>query len=137
MPRKKKIGPGASEWVEEQAREEIVDAEDQEMMEIAYEVTRLLYNEYDLEMQERLAKPAHNIQEASDEDEELVNQCIQIIQQEGRASTSLLQRRLRLGYTRAARIMDSLEERGIVGPSQGARDREILIRLDGAPPENS
>jgi DNA segregation ATPase FtsK/SpoIIIE, S-DNA-T family len=45
-----------------------------------------------------------------------------------------LQRRLRLGYTRAARIMDILEERGYIGPSQGAKDREILIRMDGAPP---
>jgi len=44
---------------------------------------------------------------------------------------SLLQRRLRLGYTRAARIMDELEGRGIVGESKGAEPREILIDLDG------
>ena len=44
---------------------------------------------------------------------------------------SLLQRRLRLGYTRAARIMDELESRGIVGPSKGAEPRDILIDLDG------
>jgi S-DNA-T family DNA segregation ATPase FtsK/SpoIIIE len=44
---------------------------------------------------------------------------------------SLLQRRLRLGYTRAARIMDELEGRGIVGPSKGAEPRDILIDLDG------
>jgi len=42
-----------------------------------------------------------------------------------------LQRRLRLGYTRAARIMDELENRGIVGPSKGAEPRDILIDLDG------
>jgi S-DNA-T family DNA segregation ATPase FtsK/SpoIIIE len=45
---------------------------------------------------------------------------------------SLLQRRLRLGYTRAARIMDELEDRGIVGPSKGAEPRDILIDLDVA-----
>ena len=42
-----------------------------------------------------------------------------------------MQRRLRLGYTRAARIMDELENRGIVGPSKGAEPRDILIDLDG------
>lgn len=92
---------------------------------------------YDMEMQEKLAKPVGETQEASDEDEELIEQCINVIRQEGRASTSLLQRRLRLGYTRAARIMDALEDRGIVGPPQGSKDREILMRMDGAPPENN
>ena len=43
----------------------------------------------------------------------------------------LLQRRLRLGYTRAARIMDELEQRGVVGPSKGAEPRDILLDLDG------
>jgi S-DNA-T family DNA segregation ATPase FtsK/SpoIIIE len=90
---------------------------------------------YDTEIQEKLAKPISETQEGSDEDEELIEQCINIIRQEGRASTSLLQRRLRLGYTRAARIMDALEDRGVVGPPNGSKDREILIRLDGAPPE--
>ncbi len=90
---------------------------------------------YDTEIQEKLSKPAQVEGEASDEDEELIEKCIQVIRQEGRASTSLLQRRLRLGYTRAARVMDALEERGVVGPAQGAKDREILIRLEGAPEE--
>ena len=45
-----------------------------------------------------------------------------------------MQRRLRLGYTRAARIMDELENRGIVGPSKGAEPRDILIDLDGTAP---
>ncbi len=91
---------------------------------------------YDTDIQEKLSKNTHDRRETSEEDERLIAQCIQIIQQEGRASTSLLQRRLRLGYTRAARIMDILEERKVVGPAQGAKDREILIRLDGAPPES-
>jgi hypothetical protein len=66
----------------------------------------------------------------TDEDEELVEKCIEIIRQEKRASTSLLQRRLRLGYTRAARIVDILEQRGILGPGEGAKPREILVDLD-------
>jgi S-DNA-T family DNA segregation ATPase FtsK/SpoIIIE len=68
--------------------------------------------------------------EASDEDEELLEQCVEVIRQSNRASVSVLQRRLRIGYTRAARIMDLLEERGIVGPSRGAEPREILMDLD-------
>ena len=66
-----------------------------------------------------------------DEDEELIQQCIEVIRSEQKASVSLMQRRLRLGYTRAARIMDELENRGIVGPSKGAEPRDILIDLDG------
>jgi hypothetical protein len=54
-----------------------------------------------------------------------------VIRSEQKASVSLLQRRLRLGYGRAARIMDELENRGIVGPSKGAEPRDILIDLDG------
>ena len=69
-------------------------------------------------------------EEVSDEDEELVEKCIEIIRQEKRASTSLLQRRLRLGYTRAARVVDILEQRGILGPGEGAKPREILVDLD-------
>ena len=65
-----------------------------------------------------------------DEDEEIIQQCIEVIRSEQKASVSLLQRRLRLGYGRAARIMDELENRGIVGPSKGAEPRDILIDLD-------
>ena len=77
----------------------------------------------------------HEIQrlcEVSEEDEDLVEKCLEIIRQEKRASTSLLQRRLRLGYTRAARIVDILEQRGILGPGEGAKPREILVDLDAA-----
>jgi S-DNA-T family DNA segregation ATPase FtsK/SpoIIIE len=69
-------------------------------------------------------------EDITDEEEELVEKCLEIIRQEGKASTSMLQRRLRLGYTRAARVVDILEQRGILGPKDGAKDREILIDLD-------
>ena len=71
-----------------------------------------------------------------DADEELIQQSIQVIRDTRRASTSSLQRRLRIGYTRAARVMDILEERGIVGPPRGADPREILIDLDAEMPNN-
>jgi DNA segregation ATPase FtsK/SpoIIIE, S-DNA-T family len=67
-------------------------------------------------------------EEVSDEDEEMVQKCVEVIIQEKRASTSLLQRRLRLGYTRAARMMDLLEQRGYVGPGEGAKPREVLLK---------
>ncbi len=66
-----------------------------------------------------------------DDDEALVEQAIQIIRETRRASTSALQRRMKIGYTRAARIMDILEERKIVGPPRGAEAREILMDMDG------
>ena len=88
---------------------------------------------YEMEIHQQLSKPSHAIGDESgiDEDEEIVQQCIEVIRSEQKASVSLLQRRLRLGYTRAARIMDELENRGIVGPSKGAEPRDILIDLDG------
>jgi S-DNA-T family DNA segregation ATPase FtsK/SpoIIIE len=70
-------------------------------------------------------------------DEDLIQQSIQVIRDTRRASTSSLQRRLRIGYTRAARVMDILEERGIVGPTRGAEPREILIDLDAEMPNNA
>jgi len=64
--------------------------------------------------------------------EEVVQQAIEVIRTTGRAYCSLLQRRLRIGYTRSARIMDILEERGIVGPHNGAESRDILIAIESA-----
>lgn len=60
-------------------------------------------------------------------DDELVGQAKELILKSGKASTTLLQRRLRVGYARAARLMDILEEQGIIGPGAGAKPREILI----------
>ncbi len=85
---------------------------------------------FDLAMQDKLQLSSPPAEEVTEEDEELVEKCLEIIRQEKRASTSLLQRRLRLGYTRAARIVDILEQRGILGPGEGAKPREILVDLD-------
>ena len=65
------------------------------------------------------------------EDDGLIEQAISIVKQSQRASASLLQRRLRIGYPRAARLLDQLEEMGVVGPSQGGgRERDVLISED-------
>jgi len=67
-------------------------------------------------------------EELSDADEELIVKCIEVARQEQKCSTSLLQRRLRLGYTRAARMVDILEARGVVGPGDGAKPREVFLK---------
>jgi DNA segregation ATPase FtsK/SpoIIIE, S-DNA-T family len=73
-----------------------------------------------------------SLEESRDEDDGLVEEAISIVQQSGRASTSMLQRRLRVGYPRAARLIDQLEELGVVGPSLGpGKERDVLIESDG------
>jgi S-DNA-T family DNA segregation ATPase FtsK/SpoIIIE len=74
--------------------------------------------------------PWEKLLQESGEDEEdgLVEQAVSIVRQNQRASASLLQRRLRIGYPRAARLLDQLEKMGVVGPSQGGgKEREVLV----------
>jgi S-DNA-T family DNA segregation ATPase FtsK/SpoIIIE len=106
---------------------------DQEIQNIVDFIAKQAKPSYELEIHQQLSKPASSLddEEGIDEDEEVIQQCIEVIRSEQKASVSLLQRRLRLGYGRAARIMDELENRGIVGPSKGAEPRDILIDLDG------
>jgi S-DNA-T family DNA segregation ATPase FtsK/SpoIIIE len=82
------------------------------------------------EIHEKLQSGGGTEEPVNEEDEELVQKCIEIMRQEKKASTSLFQRRLRLGYTRAARVVDILEQRGYVAPGDGAKPREILVNLD-------
>jgi len=91
---------------------------------------------YELEILDKIQKKGAVAHE-DEEDEELLSQAVEIIRETQRASTSSLQRRLRIGYTRAARIMDILEGRGIVGPPRGSDPREILVDLDVGMPDNA
>jgi S-DNA-T family DNA segregation ATPase FtsK/SpoIIIE len=106
---------------------------DQEIQSLVQFITKQGKPSYEMEIHRQLSRPANGFDEESacDEDQELIEQCIEVIRSEQKASVSLLQRRLRLGYGRAARIMDELENRGLVGPSKGAEPRDILIDLDG------
>lgn len=70
-----------------------------------------------------------------EETDPVLEEAIQIVLESGKASTSYLQRRLRLGYARAARIIDLMEQAGVVGPGSGAKPREILV--DSWPPGGS
>jgi S-DNA-T family DNA segregation ATPase FtsK/SpoIIIE len=68
--------------------------------------------------------------DGGEEADELLPDAIDVLRSTKRASTSMLQRRLRIGYNRAARLMEVLEDRGIVGPENGSSPREILVDLD-------
>ena len=65
-----------------------------------------------------------------DEDDPLYNEIVQFVVQTQKASASLLQRKFKLGYNRAARIIDLLEERGIIGAQNGSKPREVLVQFD-------
>lgn len=68
--------------------------------------------------------------EEDDVDDDLFAEAKQIVEEAGKASTSYLQRKLRIGYARAARLMDILEEKGIIGAADGARPRDVLSKSD-------
>jgi S-DNA-T family DNA segregation ATPase FtsK/SpoIIIE len=90
---------------------------------------------YDMDVIEKAQMP-HTILRGSGEGEEdadeLLPQAKEVILRAGKASASLLQRRLSVGYARAARILDILEEQGFIGPAEGAKPREILQDLEDA-----
>ena len=75
-------------------------------------------------------KGATTMVEDDDYEEPLYNEIREFVITQGKASASLLQRRFRLGYNRAARCIDLLEERGIVGPPNGSKPREVLVKLE-------
>jgi S-DNA-T family DNA segregation ATPase FtsK/SpoIIIE len=84
---------------------------------------------------ERLVEQAHRPENALiTEKDELYEMAKQLVLDTGQASTSLLQRRLRLGYGRAARILDLMEQEGLIGPPQGSRPREILVTREAMQP---
>ena len=121
--------PGTSQLVRAQG----VLVTDEEIKLVVEHASRQSQPNFEPSIHDRL-KGSGVEEEVSAEDEELVEQCIEVMRQEKKASTSLFQRRLRLGYTRAARILDILEARGYVGAGEGAKPREILVDLDAFAP---
>lgn len=73
---------------------------------------------------------ARSLSEPEEYDDPLYNEVVEFAAKTGKINASLLQRRFRLGYNRAARIVDLLEERGIIGPQNGSKPREVLIKLE-------
>lgn len=83
------------------------------------------------EVQKQIESPDElSLGGGEEEGDDMLPQAIEVLRATKRASTSMLQRRLRIGYNRAARLMEALEDRGIVGPENGSSPREILVDLD-------
>ncbi|MDB4939768.1 MAG: putative cell division FtsK/SpoIIIE [Candidatus Doudnabacteria bacterium] len=84
---------------------------------------------------EILERPKHpmsipGFSSGGDDEDEMLKEAENVVREAGKASASLLQRRLRIGYARAARMLDLLEDRGIIGPGDGAKPREVYISSD-------
>ena len=88
----------------------------------------VVYDDAVLQLQEHVSGTSLLEEEEATVDEEMRERAEQVVREVNRASTSLLQRRLRIGYSRAARILDVLEKRGVVGPPDGARPREVFAK---------
>ena len=90
--------------------------------------------EYSQEIMDHIEKQSESESaggyDASEDEDELLPQAISIVVESGQASVSMLQRRLKLGYARAARLVDQMEQRGIVGPFEGSKPRRVLITRD-------
>lgn len=79
---------------------------------------------------DKSASQIEDMNETEEYDDPLYNEIVDFVVTSGKASASLLQRRFKLGYNRAARIVDLLEERGIIGPPNGSKPREVLVKLE-------
>jgi S-DNA-T family DNA segregation ATPase FtsK/SpoIIIE len=75
--------------------------------------------------------------EKMEEEDEMYEEAKRTVMEAGKASTSYLQRKLGVGYARAARLIDMLEERGVVGPGSGAKPREVMGDSPSDSPESS
>ena len=73
------------------------------------------------------SKSSAAVESSADDGDELLPAAVDVVLETGQASVSMLQRRLKLGYSRAARLVDQMEERGIVGPFEGSKPRQLLI----------
>ncbi|WP_410510883.1 DNA translocase FtsK 4TM domain-containing protein [Paenibacillus sp. BR2-3] len=100
---------------------------DQEVETIVHFVSSQAEANYDDSIVPEVDDSVSDDQEPQDE---LYEQAVQIVLEAKQASVSLLQRRMRVGYTRAARLIDSMEARGIIGPYEGSKPREVLVSLE-------
>jgi S-DNA-T family DNA segregation ATPase FtsK/SpoIIIE len=99
---------------------------DGEMSDLVYYLKRQAPPQYRDEI-ENFGKSKDQLVELENDDDPLFEDAVRVVLETGQASISMVQRRLRVGYTRAARLVDMMELRGIVGPSLGSKVREILV----------
>ena len=97
------------------------------------EILRLvdfITKQYTSNYEEIYDKPADNSILPNIEEEKLYEKAVEFVVQTKKASASLLQRKFKIGYNRAARLIDLLEERGIIGPQQGSKPREVMVEIE-------
>lgn len=108
---------------------------DEEVQAVVNTIKAGAQSDYSAEIMEQIEKSAEQKSSAgtslgtaeTSNGDELLPNAVEVILETGQASVSMLQRRLKLGYARAARIVDEMEDRGIVGPFEGAKPRQLLI----------
>ena len=108
-------------WVRETEIEAVVDWV-KKQQEVQYQDKKVL--------EVAAAAAAAQAEEEDDEDAELIRQAMELVVRSELGSTSMLQRKLRIGFARAGRVMDALERKGVVGPSVGSKARDVLITVD-------
>ena len=109
------------------------------MVKLAREITIAIVTDFSPEemLQQPLWDDLSQIEAEAKHKDDLYDQAVTVVREHNRASVSLLQRRLRIGYSRAARLIDNLEEDGLIGPAQsGGRGREVLRPEQGGLPPN-
>lgn len=111
----------------------IGDDEIKKIIDYTVEQQKEEYDDNFLNLNETSSKSASQIEDRNQKeeyDDPLYNEIVEFVIDNQKASASLLQRRFKLGYNRAARIIDLLEERGIIGPTNGSKPREVLVKLE-------
>jgi S-DNA-T family DNA segregation ATPase FtsK/SpoIIIE len=116
------LPPGSSKLIRAQAPL-VTDEEIESIVEHIKQQRPAEYNEAILKEQ----KQSHTANVAANKSDEMYPEAVKVVLETKHASVSMIQRRLRLGYTRAARLIDAMEDEGIVGPYQGSKAREILV----------
>jgi S-DNA-T family DNA segregation ATPase FtsK/SpoIIIE len=88
--------------------------------------------DFDIEEESKVSSPSIDFDkiESDEGKDELFEEAIQIVKESEKGSASLLQRKLRVGYARAARILDEMEQEGIVGPAKGSKAREVYLNKE-------
>ena len=100
---------------------------DDEVISVVREIKEGNETNYDEEAIEKVEENVESPSEASDDEDELIDEAIKVIINENTASVSMLQRKLKIGYARAGRIIDQLEQRGVVGGYEGSKPRKVLV----------
>ncbi|WP_295234843.1 DNA translocase FtsK [Veillonella sp.] len=108
----------------------ISDEEVEELVAFVKQQGRPDYDETIVEEVEH--ETAEEAEQASEEQDELLERAVELVITVGQGSTSMLQRRFRIGYSRAARLIDTMEEKHIIGPANGSKPRDILMTLEEA-----